>query len=232
MITVRRSTTRGKTVLDWLDSRHSFSFGEYQDAKHMQFGALRVLNDDTVAPGGGFGMHRHNHMEIVTIVLKGALEHSDSIGNKGVIRAGEVQRMSAGTGIMHSEMNASDVEPVQFLQLWITPKSRLIEPSYYQKAIELRTNALTPIVSPVESDDVLTLNQDARLFIGQFEAGASEMYSFTQYRHGAYIFVLEGSVSIEGERLHVRDAAAVEGVPSVKIEFLEDSKILLIDVPL
>jgi quercetin 2,3-dioxygenase len=232
MIQVRRSTSRGKTVLPWLDSRHSFSFGGYHDAAHMSFGALRVLNDDTIAPGAGFGMHEHQHMEIVTIVLDGSLVHEDSLGNSGVIAAGEVQRMSAGSGIKHSEMNASQTEPVQLLQLWITPKTRLAEPSYYQKTVEVRQNALTPIVSPAESDDVLTLNQDARLFIGQFEAGKDALYTFTQYRHGAYLFVIEGSVSVDGEKLHVRDAAAVSGAPSVKIEFLEDSKILLIDVPL
>jgi quercetin 2,3-dioxygenase len=229
---VYRSTDRGKTELDWLSSRHSFSFGDFVDPARTNFGSLRVLNEDVVAPGAGFGMHRHHHMEIISLVLQGALLHTDSTGHESVIKAGEVQRMSAGTGIMHSEMNASKTDPVHFLQIWITPKTKLVEPSHEQKTMEQRENALTLIASPDESDEVLTIRQDARLYIGVLETGRDALHTFTQYRHGAYIFVLEGSIYVENQKLHVRDAIAVSEVPSVKIEALENSKFVLIDVPL
>src|SRR3989344_3753779 len=168
-IKIQHSSERGSTELGWLHSRHSFSFGNYYNPRRMNFGFLRVLNDDIVEPGKGFGMHFHDNMEIISIVLEGALEHKDSMGNHGVIKAGEVQRISAGTGISHSEFNHSYKEKVHFLQVWIEPKETSLRPNYEQKRFDLKNNKLTTIVSGSKNKNTTYINQDAYFLIGNFD---------------------------------------------------------------
>jgi redox-sensitive bicupin YhaK (pirin superfamily) len=224
---------RGKNNIGWLKANFSFSFASYYDADKVHFGALRVLNDDTIAAGTGFGTHPHDNMEIVTIPLEGGLEHKDSMGNTGVISAGEVQIMSAGTGVYHSEYNASKTQEAKTLQIWLFPKERNIQPRYDQKSFTeaLKPNKLVTLVSPVEGADTLWINQDATFSMGNFDAGQQISYDIKTEGNGAYVFVLEGSIK-NSAVLNKRDALGVYDTSSFIIEPEERSRFLIIDVPM
>lgn len=230
---IHKADTRGHTLYDWLDSRHTFSFDEYFDSKRINFGALRVLNDDCVAPGKGFQTHPHKNMEIVSIPLKGMLEHGDSQKNSRVITAGDIQVMSAGTGIFHSETNGSATEPVEFLQIWIMPRERNTHPAYNDYSIrELeRKNELALIVSP-DGSTPASLLQDTWFSIGKVEAGQKLGYHLHQTHGGTYIFLIEGEIMVDGTVLQRRDGMGVYETNSFELETLKDSHILLIEVPM
>jgi redox-sensitive bicupin YhaK (pirin superfamily) len=225
---------RGKNDIGWLKANFSFSFASYYDPNKVNFGVLRVLNDDTIAGGTGFGTHPHDNMEIITIPLEGGLEHKDSMGNTGVINAGEVQVMSAGTGVYHSEYNASATKDAKTLQIWLFPKERNIQPRYDQKSFtdRLKLNQLTTLISPVKSNDTLWLNQDATFSLGDFEAGQQVNYDIKTSGNGAYVFVIDGSVKINNTVLNKRDAMGVYDTSSFIIEPEELSRFLIIDIPM
>lgn len=231
MITVRRSADRGTGRHGWLTTHHTFSFANYYDPKHMGFRDLRVINEDTVAPGKGFGAHRHDNMEIISVVMEGALAHRDSTGGEGVLRPGEVQRMSAGAGVTHSEFNASESEPVHFFQIWIVPAKEDITPGYEQKHFpeEERRGRLRLLVSPGAADGALHINQDVRLYSAILTAGQSVDQGLAPQR-GAWIQVARGSVEVNGTKLGRGDGAAVENESSLTITATEDAEILLFDL--
>ncbi len=230
---LHRANTRGHANHGWLDTHHSFSFANYRNPERMNFGVLRVLNDDRVAAQRGFGKHPHDNMEIISIPLEGALEHQDSMGNQHVIKKGDVQVMSAGTGIYHSEKNRSGDEEVKFLQIWVFPKQRNIEPRYDQIAYDVndRINKWQRVVSP-ESDGSVTINQDAYFSMTKLEKGKSLDYSIARAGNGVYAFILEGSVSIDGQDLGKRDGFGVWDTDKICVTASEDAEILLMDVPM
>jgi redox-sensitive bicupin YhaK (pirin superfamily) len=226
---------RGTNDLGWLKANFSFSFASYYDPAKVHFGALRVLNDDVIAGGTGFGRHPHDNMEIITIPLSGALEHKDSMGNIGVITAGEVQVMSAGTGVEHSEYNHSKTEAANTLQIWLFPKARNIEPRYDQKNFKekLKLNQLTTLVSPDKSNsDALWINQDATFSMGSFEAKKTIKYEMKTPGNGVYVFVLDGSLKINGQLLNKKDALGVYDTSSITIETEAESQLLIMDIPM
>lgn len=225
---------RGHNDIGWLKANFSFSFGPYYNPAKVHFGALRVLNDDIIAGGTGFGAHPHDNMEIITVPLLGALEHKDSMGNIGVIHSGEVQVMSAGTGLQHSEYNHSKTEAANTLQIWLFPKEMNIEPRYDQKSFlnSLKINQLTTLVSPVKSEDTLWINQDAVFSIGDFDADQLINYDIKIPGNGAYIFLIEGQIDINGTILNKRDALGVEDTGSFTIETKSHSRILIMEVPM
>ncbi len=225
---------RGTSDHGWLKANFSFSFANYYDPKKVHFGALRVLNDDIIAGGTGFGTHPHDNMEIITIPLKGAVEHKDSMGNAGVITAGEVQVMSAGTGIEHSEYNHSATEAVNALQIWLFPKHRNIEPRYDQRNFtdSFKLNELTTLVSGDKTTGALWINQDATFSIGEFEAGKTINYEIKNPGNGAYLFVLEGVVKTGDNILNKRDALGVYDTSSITIDTQANTRLLIIDVPM
>lgn len=231
---IHRASERGHAHHGWLSTYHSFSFADWYDEKKVHFGKLRVLNDDTIGPDSGFGMHPHDNMEIVTILLKGVLEHQDSMGNKGQIRAGEVQAMSAGTGIMHSEYNPSKSEETKLFQIWVYPKEKDITPRYEQKSFqkEERDNKFQLIVSPEKHENTMWINQDAFFSLGNFEKGISENYSLKKKGNGVYLMVIEGKISVEGNALEKRDAIGISETDLIKIKADERSEILIIEVPM
>lgn len=231
MLTVRRAEDRGHADHGWLDTYHSFSFADYQDPEHMGFRALRVLNDDRVAPGKGFGTHGHRDFEIISYVVEGALEHKDSMGNGSVIRPGDVQRMSAGTGVTHSEFNHSSTEPVHFLQIWLKPAQRGLEPGYEQTTFgaEPRRDRLCLVASPDGRDGSVTVHQDARVYASLLGAGKRVTHELAAGRH-AWIQVVSGGVEVNGERLSTGDGAAVSDEREVSITASEESEILLFDL--
>lgn len=232
--TLHTADTRGQADHGWLRSRHTFSFAHYRDPDRMGFGLLRVLNDDVVQPGRGFGTHPHENMEIVSIPLTGELRHQDSMGNTQHITAGEVQIMSAGTGITHSEYNASDADPVGFLQIWVLPKAVDIGPRYGQKvfAQSERHNEFQVVVSPDVEDGGVWINQDARFSLGDFDGNAASAYTVRKPGNGVYFFLIEGSATIAGEVLERRDGVGVEDVSTIDISNARDSQILAIEVPM
>lgn len=225
---------RGHNDIGWLKANFSFSFGPYNNPEKVHFGALRVLNDDFISRGNGFGSHPHDNMEITTIVLEGALEHQDSMGNKGIIRAGDVQVMSAGTGVVHSEYNPSKTEDTLSLQIWIFPKVRNIQPRYDQKNFtdKFIKNTLTTLISPDKGADELWLNQDTTFSRGVFDRGQKIDYAVETLGNGTYVFVLEGSVNIEGQAVNKRDAIGVYDTEAFTIETNAESSVLLIEVPM
>lgn len=231
MITIRRSDDRGAADHGWLKARHSFSFGEYYDPAHMGFRALRVINEDRIAPGGGFPTHPHRDMEIVTYILSGALEHRDSLGNGEVIRAGEVQRMSAGTGIRHSEFNASDSEPVHLLQIWLLPERAGIAPGYEQKALETRRGDWIEVATPRGAGEALTIHQDAGLYAARLDVGDGLSRDIPAGRH-AWVQVARGAVSVNGQALAQGDAAALsdETTLSLSADRGEPAEVLVFDL--
>jgi hypothetical protein len=212
MIRIRRAGERGRTDWGWLDSRHTFSFGDYRDPDHMGFRSLRVINDDRVRPGGGFGKHGHRDMEIFSYVLEGALEHEDSIGHGSVIRPGEIQFMRAGTGVTHSEFNPSETDPVHFLQIWIVPDRRGLPPAYGQKTIDPTAleRSFVLLASPDGREDSLPVQQDAAVWAARLPEGAERALPLGEDRH-AWVHVARGTVSLDGHTLTEGDGAAVSG---------------------
>ncbi|MFI4852294.1 MAG: pirin family protein [Gimesia chilikensis] len=231
MIRVRKAEERGHADHGWLDTYHTFSFAGYQDPEHVHFRTLRVMNEDVVQPGQGFGTHPHRDMEIVTYVLEGALEHKDSMGNGEVLRAGEFQRMSAGTGITHSEFNPSATEPVHLYQIWLFPESKGIEPSYEQKQFPVseQQNQLRLVASPEAEAGSLRIHQDARVYLSQIEAEQTVTYELAEGRH-AWLQVLRGSVLLNDVALDVSDGAAVSDTRNLKIQATDDAEIMLFDL--
>jgi quercetin 2,3-dioxygenase len=228
MVQIRPSEDRGRNEMSWLNTKFTFSFAEYYDPDHTQFGALRVLNEDIVAPGKGFGMHAHNDMEILTWVLDGALQHRDSMGNSGVIRPGELQHMTAGTGVMHSEFNASSTDPVHLLQIWILPERRGLKPEYEQLRFsdaDLR-NKFALVAGPAAP---LTIRQDANLYIARLDESAKAEYPIARGRH-AWVQVARGSVLVNGKELVAGDGAAVSNEAAVRVEAKQASEVLLFDL--
>lgn len=223
MIQVRRSEDRGHADFGWLDSRHTFSFGNYYDPEHMGFSNLRVINEDRVAAGEGFPKHPHRDMEILSYVLEGALGHQDSMKNGSVIRPGDVQRMTAGTGVAHSEMNASDSEGVHFLQIWLLPDQRGIAPGYEQKSFD-PSAPLTLVASPDAAEGSVKLNADARLFVAR-TSGSVPIPSGRR----AYVHIAKGRFVVNGETLSAGDGAALEAIPEVALEGAGEA--LIFDLP-
>lgn len=230
MIRIRPANARGHFDHGWLDTHHTFSFGDYRDPEQMGFRALRVINEDRVEPGQGFGMHPHANMEIITYVLEGALEHKDSMNNGEVLRAGELQRMSAGTGLMHSEFNPSATEPVHLYQIWLRPDRKNIEPSYEQRRFAFEPGQrLRLVASPDGREQSLRIQQDARVLLASLAAGEDATYALAQDRH-AWVQVLLGSVTVNGHSLAAGDGAAVSGEPAVTLEAGEAAEVMLFDL--
>ena len=231
-INIYKSNERGITELEWLHSKHSFSFGNYYNPKRTGFCLLKVLNDDIVEPGKGFGMHFHDNMEIVSIVLEGSLEHRDSMGNHGIIKAGEVQRISAGTGISHSEFNGSSKEKVHFLQVWVEPKKMSLRPNYEQKRFDLKKNKLTTIVLGNKNKNTTYINQDAYFLMGNFDKNKTIEYKLNNPRHGVFVFVTDGDIEIVNKKLEKGDSAEIIEINNLEFKTNKESKILVIEVPL
>lgn len=231
---VHKSETRGHANHGWLDSHHTFSFANYYNPDRVHFGALRVLNDDVVEAGKGFGKHPHDNMEIISIPLEGDLEHKDSIGNTAVIKEGDVQVMSAGTGVFHSEYNKNENKPVKFLQIWVFPNKQNVEPRYDQISLENieKKNELFQILSPNADDQGVWIHQDAWFHLGKLDSGMETEYKIKKDGNGVYIFVLEGEIEANGEKLCKRDGSGIWNTDSVGLKTKSDSKILLMDVPM
>ena len=231
MITIRKAEDRGHFNHGWLDTYHTFSFDQYYDPKHMSFRSLRVINEDRVEPGVGFPTHSHRDMEIITYILEGALRHQDSMGNGSIIEPGDVQRMTAGTGVAHSEFNPSQSQSVHLLQIWIMPNQRGLKPGYEQKAfsVEERQGKLRLIASPDGSDGSVTINQDAKVYAAILDEGQAVEHALAPSRH-AWIQVARGSVEVNGEKLEQGDGAAVSEEQRVTISGRTDGEILLFDL--
>ena len=231
MLQIRRAADRGQTLVGWLDSRHSFSFGGYYDPENLGFRALRVLNDDRVAPGAGFGTHGHRDMEILSYVLEGALEHEDSSGGGGVIRPGEIQFMRAGTGVTHSEYNHSAVEPVHFLQIWIVPSRTGLAPSYDQRSFDAARaeQSFALLASRDGRDGSIRLQQDAELEVARIAPGGSRERRLEPGRH-AWVHVARGAASLNGTLLDEGDAAAVSAEQSLKLAAERPAEVLVFDL--
>lgn len=234
MIKLTREMEQFKGEHGWLTTYHHFSFAEYFDPERMSFGPLRVFNDDTIQPGTGFDLHEHKDMEIVTYVIEGTLEHKDSLGNHGIIQSGEIQRMSAGTGVYHSEFNHSKEEPLRLLQIWIFSDTRGLQPSWEQKKYteEERRDKMLQVIGKKDAGQSgsLGINQDAAFYISSLSPGATVSHLIDSGRIG-YLFVISGKISANGITLHTRDAAMAEGEPSLEITADRDSEIILIDLP-
>ncbi|MCG6156441.1 pirin family protein [Rubinisphaera margarita] len=231
MITVRKAADRGHADHGWLDTWHTFSFSTYQDPKHIHFRSLRVMNEDRVQPGKGFGTHPHDNMEIVTYVLEGALEHRDSMGNGEVLRPGEFQRMSAGTGITHSEFNPSETEPVHLYQIWLFPKEKNIEPGYEQKLYpeDEMTGQLRLVAAPDARDGALRIATDAQVYLSRLQSGTTVDHALETGRH-AWLQVLRGAVELNETPLSTSDGAAVSDETRLQIRATEDAEIMLFDL--
>lgn len=231
MLTIRRAEDRGHFDHGWLDTWHSFSFAEYRDPAHMGFRSLRVINEDRVDPGYGFGTHRHQDMEIVTYVLEGALEHKDSLGTGSVIRPGDIQRMSAGSGILHSEFNASKTEPVHFLQIWLLPSTRGIAPGYEQQSVTVGEldGALRLVASPDGASGSVRIHSDARLYAARLSGGQSARLELAAGRH-AWVQLARGRARVNGAELKAGDGAAISNEGLVALEGLLSSELLVFDL--
>ncbi len=228
------AVSRGYANHGWLKSNHTFSFANYYNRDRMHFGVLRVINDDYVEGGEGFGTHPHNDMEIISIPLEGDLEHRDSMGNGSIIRHGDVQVMSAGTGITHSEFNANQDKPVKFLQIWVFPREKGVTPRYDQIHIAdfAKPNDFQQIVSPNQNEDGVWIHQDAWFHIAKFDKGVAKQYEIKKNGNGVYIFVIKGKAKIGEQTLNERDGFGVWETANFTLEALEDSEILLMDVPM
>lgn len=234
-LTLHRAGCRGHMDHGWLNTWHSFSFASYYNPDRIHFGALRVLNDDTIKPGMGFGTHPHDNMEIITIVLDGELEHRDSMGNGSVIHSGEVQVMSAGTGIRHSEFNHSQKNEVSLLQIWVFPDKKNVEPRYDQKRFkeEEMSNKWRTVVSPDGSDHSLWIHQQAWFSLGDFEAGSTFSYQLQKAGNGVYVFLISGETEVASETLNSRDALCIEEINSeITMKTIKQSKVLIMEVPM
>ncbi len=229
-MTLRKANERGHANHGWLDTWHTFSFADYHDPRHMGFRSLRVINDDTVAPGAGFDTHPHRDMEIITYVLRGALQHRDSMGHSAVMRAGEVQRISAGTGVRHSEFNHSSVEPVHFLQIWILPDVSAVKPDYAEKSFATApAGQLVLIASKSARAGSIPINQDADVFLAKFAGGDSVKHSLKPDRH-AWVQVAEGEITLNGQRLATGDGAALGGETALELTATHPAQALLFDL--
>ncbi|MBB5645536.1 pirin family protein [Pedobacter cryoconitis] len=228
------ATSRGGADHGWLKSYHTFSFASYYNPERVNFGALRVLNDDAVDGGRGFGEHPHDNMEIISIPLSGSLEHKDSMGNIGTIEPGEIQVMSAGTGIYHTEYNKNKDQTVKFLQIWVFPNKRNVEPRYDQVKIDTpeKPNTLVQILSPKPDDAGVWIHQDAWFNLGKLEKGSQVDYSLQKKGNGAYIFVLEGDIEINGQALSNRDGFGIWDTDNFIIQASADAEFLIMDVPM
>mgnify|MGYP000990083202 CR=1 FL=1 len=232
---IHKSETRGRANHGWLDTRHTFSFADYHDPERMRFGVLRVLNDDIVSPGMGFGKHPHDNMEIISIPLEGDLEHKDSMGNVTVINHGDIQVMSAGTGIYHSEYNKNKDKPVKFLQIWIFPDKKDVTPRYDQITLNTndRLNRLQQVVSPNPDDEGVWIYQNAWFHLGKFDNGVASEYEIKRKGNGVYAFVIKGSFSIEGITLNERDGMGIWETNNISfVAQSQDAEVLLMDVPM
>ncbi len=232
---IHKSETRGRANHGWLDTRHTFSFADYHDPERMRFGVLRVLNDDIVSPGMGFGKHPHDNMEIISIPLEGDLEHKDSMGNVTVINHGDIQVMSAGTGIYHSEYNKNKDKPVKFLQIWVFPDKKDVTPRYDQITLNTndRLNRLQQVVSPNPDDEGVWIYQNAWFHLGKFDEGFASEYEIKRKGNGVYAFVIKGSFSIEGKTLNERDGMGIWDTDKINlVAESQDAEVLLMDVPM
>jgi redox-sensitive bicupin YhaK (pirin superfamily) len=232
MITVRKAEDRGTSRIGWLDSHHTFSFSDYHDPRHMGFRSLRVINDDTVAPGEGFGTHGHRDMEIITYVLDGALAHSDSIGTGSVIRPGDVQKMSAGSGIRHSEFNHSQTDPVHFLQIWIVPDRAGVQPGYQQLNFprEAKVGKLVLVASNEKREDIIHIQQDARMYVSVLESSDQKVVHTLETGRHAWIHVAMGSVVVNGKTLKAGDGAAIAEEAKIEISGEPSGEVILFDL--
>jgi hypothetical protein len=232
MLEIRKNEERGAADHGWLQSKHTFSFGSYRDPQHLGFGPLLVINEDRVSPGQGFGTHGHSDMEIISYVLEGALEHKDSLGTGSVLHYGDVQRMSAGTGVRHSEFNGSATEPVHFLQIWIQPKVKGIPPSYEEKhfAPESKRGQLRLIASPDGRDGSVLIHQDAAVYAALLNTGERAGHA-VQAGRNVYVHVVRGTVSVNGAALKDGDAVKISGEPQVTLDLAEAAEVLLFDLP-
>ncbi|MGP5337645.1 pirin family protein [Psychrobacter maritimus] len=226
--------SRGDANHGWLKSKHTFSFANYHNPERMGFGALRVINDDFVIGGQGFGKHSHRDMEIISIPLSGKLGHGDNIGNNGIIETGEIQVMSAGTGITHSEMNGDDTEAVKFLQIWVIPNKMNVEPRYQQIRMDdiLKPNEFNQVLSPNADDAGVWIHQDAWFSMGDFDKGITQTYELKNSNNGVYIFVISGKVVVNGNTLNTRDGLGVWDTKNFTMDVEEDAKVLLMEVPM
>lgn len=227
-----KANSRGHANHGWLNSYHTFSFANYHNPERMSFGMLRVLNDDTVAPKMGFSTHQHKNMEIISIPLEGDLEHKDSMDNVSIINEGDIQVMSAGTGIFHSEKNKNAETPVKFLQIWVIPNKENVEPRYDQIKIGATTNEFTQILSPNPDDKGVWIHQNAWFNLGNFDAKTTTSYSLNDKNNGLYIFVLEGEAIINDKKIEKRDGIGIWEFQDVEISANPNSKILLMEVPM
>ena len=228
------ANSRGDANHGWLKSKHTFSFANYHNPERMGFGALRVINDDQVAGGQGFGVHSHRDMEIISIPLSGKLSHGDNIGNKGIIETGEIQVMSAGTGIAHSEMNGDDQEPVKFLQIWVIPNKMNVTPRYQQMQLDalMQPNQLNQVLSPNPDDAGVWIHQNAWFSLGEFDQDLTQTYQLHKANNGVYIFVIEGKVVVDDQTLNTRDGLGVWDTKDFTMDISENTQVLLIEVPM
>ncbi|OLF38987.1 MULTISPECIES: pirin family protein [unclassified Psychrobacter] len=226
--------SRGDADHSWLKSRHTFSFANYHNPERMGFGALRVINDDFVIGGQGFGKHSHRDMEIISVPLSGKLGHGDNIGNNGIIETGEIQVMSAGTGITHSEMNADNEEAVKFLQIWVIPNKMNVEPRYQQVRMDdfMQPNEFNQVLSPNADDAGVWIHQNAWFSMGDFDKGVTQTYQLNDADNGVYIFVISGKVTVNGNTLDTRDGLGVWDTKNFTMDVEEDAKVLLMEVPM
>ena len=232
--TLHKANTRGHANYGWLNAYHSFSFADYYHSERMHFGVLRVLNDDSIAGGKGFDTHPHHNMEIITIPLSGDLQHKDSMGNTAIIHAGEIQVMSAGSGVLHSEFNPNPDKEVSLLQIWLFPKLKNVEPRYDQLSIENieSKNGFKQILSPNKNDDGVWVYQQAWFHLGEFDEETSQTYPFKREGNGLYVFVLEGELTINGFKMEKRDGIGISEVNLVDIKTSAKTKVLLMEVPM
>ena len=226
--------SRGNANHGWLKSKHTFSFANYHNPERMGFGALRVINDDFVIGGQGFGKHSHRDMEIISIPLSGKLAHGDNIGNQGIIETGEIQVMSAGTGITHSEMNGDANEPVKFLQIWVIPNKMGVTPRYQQVRMDehMQANEFNQVLSPNADDAGVWIHQNAWFHMGHFDKGVTQTYDLKDVNNGVYVLVLEGKVTINGNVLDTRDGLGISDTKSFAMDADEDARVLLMEVPM
>ncbi|WP_346863199.1 pirin family protein [uncultured Draconibacterium sp.] len=229
-----KADSRGSANHGWLDTKHSFSFANYYDPERINFGVLRVLNDDTIAGGKGFGMHPHDNMEIITIPFEGDLAHKDNMGNASVIKQGDVQVMSAGTGVYHSEFNNNPDKAVKLFQIWVFPNKRNVTPRYDQISIRevAKENELYQILSPNKEDQGVWIHQDAWFHLGKFDAGKSDTYSLKKDGNGVYLIVIDGEMEVEGQVLSTRDAIGIWDIEKVQFKAAIDSQILIMEIPM
>jgi redox-sensitive bicupin YhaK (pirin superfamily) len=231
---LHKADTRGHADHGWLNAYHSFSFASWYNPDRVQFGTLRVLNDDTIAAGMGFGTHPHDNMEIITIPLEGDLAHKDSMGNESTIKTGDVQVMSAGTGIQHSEFNPNANLQTKLFQIWLFPKTRNVTPRYQQITFDIdqQKNNFAQIVSPNPEDDGVWIHQDAWFHLADFEEGFSKYYELKKDGNGMYVFVISGSITVDGQELETRDGLGITNFKTINIQATKDAKFLLMEIPM